>query len=481
MIDMRGDRMARTLGKREARLVAMLAAEQDRVLPGLYRRDGVGRVVGFYRTLTIVEFLVAPWRLMTSGRYHVAMFGLFALGVMRLGRALVLVGAGLSAVLYALAQIALHDMTLAARDGADQNRHVAFAHAVGNDLTAVAGADGAARVYRGAHLIGLVRGHGAPLAKVAFLDGGAALLTVDTSGESRVTQLSSLAAISSLETGASRDVLYRSLWKPLGAPVAKAALYATAQALPLEIPEELRGTRGPVFRDCADCPEMIPLSGGAFFLGSPWLENGRTPREGPRRLVHLDAFAAGRFEVTFAEYDACEADGGCAQRPEDRTWGRGRRPVINVSWEDAQSYVRWLSEKTGQRYRLLTEAEWEYAARAGTQTPFWTGATIAVAQAQSCAEKTIEVGGFPANRFGLYDTAGNVWEWVQDCYEDSYSGASTNRSASETSACYRRVLRGGSWDGSDAQYLRSAYRYGDGPAGRNDSVGFRVARDVLPL
>jgi formylglycine-generating enzyme required for sulfatase activity len=475
MIGVREGGMARKWGRREARLRAMLNAEIDRVLPGVFRRDPLGIIFGRNRSLTFAEGILAPWRLMSSWRYHAANFGLLALSAMQLVRALAILGTGLGVIFYGLAQIALHDVVLASRVPATTDSHADFTHVMANGLTAVAGADGAARVYRGARLIGLVRGHGAPLAKVAFLDGGAALLTVDASGESRVTQLANLSAVSSLETGAAGQTLYESLWRPFGAPVAKAALFATAQALPLAVPKELRGTRGPVFRDCADCPEMIPLSGGAFFLGSPWFENGRSPDEGPRRLVNVGAFAVGRFEVTFAEYDACVADGGCAQRPNDSGWGRGRRPVTKVSWEDAQSYVRWLSAKTGHGYRLLTEAEWEYAARAGSTTPYWTGATIAESQARYSANKTIEVGAFPANRFGLYDTAGNVWEWVQDCFEGSYSGAPTDIAERDANACSGRVLRGGTWE-YGARQLRSANRVGDDPTNRFDYVGFRVAR-----
>jgi formylglycine-generating enzyme required for sulfatase activity len=139
---------------------------------------------------------------------------------------------------------------------------------------------------------------------------------------------------------------------------------------------------GETFRDCPDCPEMVVVPAGSFMMGSPASEANRQGDEGPQRTVKIGKpFAVGKFEVTFDEWDACVADGGCTQKPGDEGWGRGRRPVIYVSWYDAQEYTGWLSRKTGKSYRLLTEAEWEYAARAGTSTPFSTGATITPDQA----------------------------------------------------------------------------------------------------
>jgi formylglycine-generating enzyme required for sulfatase activity len=184
-------------------------------------------------------------------------------------------------------------------------------------------------------------------------------------------------------------------------------------------------------------------------------------------------FEVGRFEVTFAQWDACVAGGGCnGYRPNDAGWGRGSRPVINVSWNDAQAYVQWLSQRTGQRYRLLTSAEWEYAARAGTTTNFSWGDEDPVcdqsarngANFSDCTgNRTRPVGSFQPNAFGLYDAHGNVWEWVEDCYDGS---------------CSSRVLRGGSWNLSPG-YLRSAYSSRDAPSLRSDGVlGFRVARTV---
>ena len=173
-------------------------------------------------------------------------------------------------------------------------------------------------------------------------------------------------------------------------------------------------------------------------MGSPDSEEGRRSDEGPQHRVRIaQPFAVGRFEVTFDEWDACVAGGGCGgYRPDDNGWGRGRRPVINVSWDDAKAYVQWLSSRTGKSYRLPSEAEWEYVARAGTTTPFWTGATISTEQANydgtytygagkkgEYRQRTIPVGSLPANPWGLHEVLGNVWEWVEDCYHDSYAGA----------------------------------------------------------
>lgn len=242
---------------------------------------------------------------------------------------------------------------------------------------------------------------------------------------------------------------------------------------------------GQTFRECENCPEMVVIPAGSFLMGSPDSEPDRDSDEGPQRRVTISQpFAVGRFEVTFDEWAACVAGGGCRSNanPGDAGWGRGRRPVINVSWNDAQEYVRWLSQKTGQRYRLLTEAEWEYAARAGATTRWSFGddesqlGTYAWFTSNS-NDRTQPVGGKTANRFGLYDVHGNVWEWVEDCYADTYSSLATNGAANTTQGCSVRVNRGGSWF-SSAQYLRSADRGGDSPSLRGSGLGFRVARTL---
>ena len=257
----------------------------------------------------------------------------------------------------------------------------------------------------------------------------------------------------------------------------------------------LRRTVGGKFRDCAECPQMVVVPSGSFMMGSPGGEKGRGDNEGPRHCVRIGyRFAVGVYEVTFAEWDACANAGGCGgYRPNDRGWGRGNRPVTDVSWEDAQSYVQWLSERTGQRYRLLSESEWEFVARAGTTTPFHFGTTISTEQANYNGnytygggrkglyrEKTVSVGSFSANGWGVHDVHGNVWEWVEDCWNDSYTGAPAEGSAWERGDCSARVLRGGSWV-SEPGNLRAANRGRSYPGLRSISdVGFRIARTLMP-
>ena len=239
-------------------------------------------------------------------------------------------------------------------------------------------------------------------------------------------------------------------------------------------------TPGNTFRDCAECPLMVEVPSGSYVMGSPPTEQGRWSSEGPQHRVTIGyRLAVGVYEVTFAEWDACVADGGCnGYRPYDRGWGRGARPVIHVSWVDAQAYVGWLSRKTGRRYRLLSESEWEYVARAGTTTRYHTGDTITSSQANygQSVGRTVEVGSYPANAFGLHDVHGNVWEWTQDCWNGSYRGAPADGSAWESGDCARRAFRGGSWT-DIPQYVRSAKRVAWEPRRpRYDHLGFRVAR-----
>lgn len=246
----------------------------------------------------------------------------------------------------------------------------------------------------------------------------------------------------------------------------------------------------PTFRDCADCPEMVEIPAGQFMMGSPANEAWRSDDEGPQRKVTIDkAFAVGKYEVTFGEWDACVAGGGCnGYSPTDETWGRGRQAVFNVSWDDAQAYVQWLSKTTGKTYRLLTEAEWEYAARAGATTPFSFGAKIRPDQANYNSlkaygggptgepqDRIVAVGMYPANRFGLHDMHGNVSEWVEDCYSDSLASNPADGSAAAAADCEKRVVRGGFWAGYPVG-LRAASRDNSNPAIRDRLKGFRVAR-----
>ena len=249
-------------------------------------------------------------------------------------------------------------------------------------------------------------------------------------------------------------------------------------------PHEDSFVPGAVFRDCDDCPEMVVVPAGTFLMGSSASEVGRAQDEGPQHSVTIrDPFAVGIYEVTFDEWDACVREGGCGgYRPRDRGWGRGRRPVIYVNWEDAQRYAEWLARETGHRYRLLSEAEWEYVARAGSTTPFHTGGTISKDQANygRIRNQTLAVGTFEPNGYGLYDVHGNVWEWVQDCWNGSYQGAPADGSAWERGSCGRRVVRGASWY-SYSGALRSANRaWNNTGNGRDHFYGFRVARTLTP-
>jgi formylglycine-generating enzyme required for sulfatase activity len=235
---------------------------------------------------------------------------------------------------------------------------------------------------------------------------------------------------------------------------------------------------GDVFRDCSECPEMVVVPAGSFDMGS------NTDYENPvHRVTIPKPFAIGRYEVTFEEWDRCVEEKGCKAQPDDRDWGRGARPVINVSWVDAKAFATWLSQKAGQTYRLLTEAEWEYVARAGTNTAFWWGREASSRQA-NCREcgtgsgqQTAAVGSFPPNPFGVYDTAGNAAEWVEDCWNDSYRGAPTDGSAWNAGQCRLRVLRGGAYD-SAAKAVRSTARFRYDTDVRYSANGFRVVREL---
>ncbi len=243
-----------------------------------------------------------------------------------------------------------------------------------------------------------------------------------------------------------------------------------SESLPMEIVLEL-----------IPLPEMVRIESGSFTMGSL---NGDDD-ERPIHTVTIDyPFALGATEVTFEQYDIY-ADANGLDFPNDRGWGRGNQPVINVSWNDIQGYVSWLNEQTGEEYRLPSEAEWEYAARAGSTTEYSWGDEIGVNKANcaSCGsewdeEQTAPVGSFAPNAFGLYNMHGNVWEFVQDCYIASYEETPWAGSAVEVENCSRRVLRGGSWI-SAPQALRSATRLSYGPFFRYSSYyGFRLAQDL---
>jgi formylglycine-generating enzyme required for sulfatase activity len=235
---------------------------------------------------------------------------------------------------------------------------------------------------------------------------------------------------------------------------------------------------GELFTDCEGCPEMVVVPAGAFDMGSP--AEYENP---PHRVTIAKPFAIGRYEVTFEQWDRCVEENGCKAQPDDRQWGRGNRPVINVSWDDAKAFASWLAQKTGQKYRLPTEAEWEYAARAGTTTPYWWGRELGWQEA-SCREcgtglgqQTAPAGSYKANPFGVYDTAGNAAEWVEDCWNENYRNAPKDGSPWTTGQCRLRVLRGGAYD-SPAKAIRSTARFRYDSDVRYPANGFRVVREL---
>jgi formylglycine-generating enzyme required for sulfatase activity len=267
------------------------------------------------------------------------------------------------------------------------------------------------------------------------------------------------------------------------------ASLSSRAAVPLSPGEECALKPKNVFKECPECPEMVVVPAGSFTMGSPKTEPERNDDEGPQHKVTISKrLAVGRFTVTFAEWDACVADGGCnGYRLDDRAWGRGRMPVINVSWNDAQAYLSWLSKKTGKTYRLLSEAEWEYSARAGTTTPFWQGATISTDQANYNGRyfypggkkgefrgKTVPVDMFAPNAFGLYNVHGNVLQWCADA-KRTYTAAPMTDPLGPTENVAIRVQRGGGLAYA-ARGVRSAYRRVGNVGDRSGDFGFRCAR-----
>jgi formylglycine-generating enzyme required for sulfatase activity len=236
------------------------------------------------------------------------------------------------------------------------------------------------------------------------------------------------------------------------------------------------------FRDCSDCPELVSIPAGSFMMGSPASEAGRSSDEGPQRRVSVPAFAAGKFEVTWNDYTACVSAGGCAALKADG-FGGGSRPVTNVSWNEALAYTKWLSNKTGRTYRLLSEAEWEYAARAGSSGRWGFGDNEGSLGSYgwysgNAGGKPHPVGSLAPNAFGLHDMHGNLWEWVEDCHARDYSaGQRSDGSAFQQDSCSIRVARGGSRN-DDAQKLRSAFRIAYDTMYRFSILGFRVARTL---
>jgi formylglycine-generating enzyme required for sulfatase activity len=238
-------------------------------------------------------------------------------------------------------------------------------------------------------------------------------------------------------------------------------------------PAQLSGSSANSFRDCERCPEMVNLPGGQFTMGS-----NDDPSEKPSHDVTVAAFALGRYPVTIGEWRQCVADKACSYEPT----GDDNLPIYNVSWTDAQDYVAWLSKTTQTKYRLPSEAEWEYAARANTSTKFWWGNSLLPNKAacKGCgtdanAALPVKVGAFAPNPLGLHDMAGGIAQWVADCWIKDYQGAPRNGTARDLANCRQRVLRGGSWK-NDSGYMRSSSRDYYDTGVRYLTHGFRVAR-----
>jgi formylglycine-generating enzyme required for sulfatase activity len=259
---------------------------------------------------------------------------------------------------------------------------------------------------------------------------------------------------------------------------------------------------GSVFVDCPECPEMVVLPAGEFVQGSDKVESGHLDEKPQHTVKIARPFAVSKYETTFAQWDVCVAEGKCP-KADDAGFGRGKVPAVNISWPEAKAYAAWLSAKTGKSYRLLSESEFEYAARGGTQTPwFWGGnesknKTCEFANLHDESGKkahpnyvwshvlcddgfaeNAEVGKYKSNAFGLHDMLGNVREWVDDCHQLGYAGAPDDGSVRKHDGqCEKRVVRGGAWlDGPST--ARAAYRYSEVEGMRNYQTGFRLARDL---
>jgi formylglycine-generating enzyme required for sulfatase activity len=285
------------------------------------------------------------------------------------------------------------------------------------------------------------------------------------------------------------------LLTPSAATATSLTLVAPVGPLPAERERALKSKDS--FKECDGCPAMITMPAGSFIMGSPASEPQRSSDEGPQQEIVISrAFAVARSEVSFDEWLACVAEGGCnAYRPGDYGWGLGKRPVINVSWTDAKAYVKWLSEKTGAPYRLLSESEREYVTRGCTSrscpsTPFWFGKEISPARANydwrysydgsaksQPQRRTVATDASEANPFGLLHVHGNVREWVEDCWNASLAGLPKDGAPRITGDCNSRVVRGGAWS-DEPKDLRSAKRSWEVVGERRAEIGFRVARTL---
>ncbi|MBN3767803.1 formylglycine-generating enzyme family protein, partial [Burkholderia sp. Ac-20365] len=249
---------------------------------------------------------------------------------------------------------------------------------------------------------------------------------------------------------------------------------------PAPAPAAAKAATGGESKDCAACPAMISLPAGSFTMGS----NSDDPSEKPPHHVTISApFAIGKYEVTVEQWNACADVNGCPKLTPENNSAKNA-PARDLSWDDTQAYVKWLSKVTGKTYRLPTEAEWEYANRAGTTTKYWWGDAMrkGMANCKDCGdpyhkEAPEPVGTFAANPNGLYDMNGSVWEWVGDCWHNSYQGAPNDGRAWDAPGCNTRVIRGGSWrEGND--YMLSSTRFKYSQSVRQSQDGFRVVKEL---
>ncbi len=265
----------------------------------------------------------------------------------------------------------------------------------------------------------------------------------------------------------STAILRMALWAAL---LLLGALPAAAQPAPV-----------PGFKDCPECPEMVAIPPGTFTLGDA---AGVASEQPVRAVLIRKKLAFSRTEITWDQWLACVEGGGCTRLPDDHKWGKGNRPIINITWEDATAFAAWLAKRTGKPYRLPSEAEWEYAGKAGTATRFWWGGEAGkmMANCRFCGspfdgKESAPVASFPANPWGLHDMNGNIWEWVGDCWNPNHAGASAGGGVREDGNCDRRVVKSGSWyyiarlmgAASRDSFPRDQFSY---------NIGIRVIREM---
>ena len=306
-----------------------------------------------------------------------------------------------------------------------------------------------------------------------------------------MTRFGAIASIAAITVTALVPIAYAESGKDLGGELSSLSAANNNLLLEARLPQPLSRDENAAlrpmdhFKECEFCPEMIVVPAGQFSMGAHEDEPASTSDERPQHeVIFAQSFSVGRFAVTFDEWDACLAAMGCSYRPSDQGWGRGRQPVINILWSDAKEYVRWLSKKTGRPYRLLSEAEREYVTRAGTSSGFWWGDDFRPLQANSAHPadysqpifgKTVPVDSFAPNPWGFYQVHGNVYDWVEDCGNDSYVNAPSDGAAWMTGNCNVRILRGGAFSRLPKS-LRSAARLWSGGPNRMIYMSVRVAR-----